>query len=196
MRAEERDVLLHGGAARLRTPLEGDAEAMLAHLRDVCAETHFLERSPGDPMPTLEDERRFLSLFAQSPDRVMMGVFLDGGLIASASVAPAAMRRKTRHRAEIGLSVRREYWGQGLGALLMEEGIRAARAMGYLRLELAVFADNERAVRLYERFGFTRHGALPNAFRLEDGTFRDCLLMGLELQQDEKEDGRIPHDDA
>ena len=44
------------------------------------------------------------------------------------------------------------------------------------RVELEVFTDNERAIRLYERAGFEREGVL-RAYAFRDGAYADVLLM-------------------
>jgi putative acetyltransferase len=46
------------------------------------------------------------------------------------------------------------------------------------RLELWVFADNDAAIRLYERLGFHHEGRRRASF-LKDGHFKDLLLMGM-----------------
>jgi putative acetyltransferase len=45
-----------------------------------------------------------------------------------------------------------------------------------LRVELSVFADNERAIRLYERFGFEREG-LCRADAMRNGRLADTVTM-------------------
>ena len=54
-----------------------------------------------------------------------------------------------------------EYWGLGIGRVLMEASIDCARQAGYTQLELEVVADNERAVSLYRRAAFEEYGAQP-----------------------------------
>ena len=44
------------------------------------------------------------------------------------------------------------------------------------RIELTVFADNERAIRLYERFGFEREGIM-RAYAFRDGRYADGVMM-------------------
>jgi SAM-dependent methyltransferase len=63
--------------------------------------------------------------------------------------------------------------------------IALAPSLGYTQLELGVFSDNERAIRLYSRFGFQEWGRTKNAFRLGDGTCFDEILMGLQLTESE-----------
>jgi putative acetyltransferase len=61
---------------------------------------------------------------------------------------------------------------------MMQAGIDLAdKWLNLTRLELEVYADNEPAIRLYERFGFEREGVLrQHAFR--DGRFVDAIVMG------------------
>ena len=50
------------------------------------------------------------------------------------------------HVGEIGLSILKDYWGMGLGSLLLEELLEWISEVGLLtRLELTVQARNERA---------------------------------------------------
>jgi ribosomal protein S18 acetylase RimI-like enzyme len=43
--------------------------------------------------------------------------------------------------------------------------------------ELLVHASNERAIRLYSKFGFLEEGRFKDRIRLPDGSFRDDLAM-------------------
>lgn len=182
MRFEEKRVtLMNDTVLTLRSPEEGDAEGMLAYLRTTAAETHFLLRTPDEVTMTPEEEKNFLRSVLDDSRRVMICAFSGGEPVASLSVNPVGSRVKLRHRAEFGLAVIRAYWHLGLGGLLLREGLIAAKSLGFEQLELAVYSDNGRAIRLYERFGFEHWGRVRNAFRLEDGSYRDDLLMGRPL---------------
>ncbi len=50
------------------------------------------------------------------------------------------------------------------------------RELGLQKISLRVFADNERAIHLYERVGFVREGCLRREF-LKESAFRDVILM-------------------
>ena len=54
---------------------------------------------------------------------------------------------------------------------------RLAKERGVEQLELEVMEGNDRAIRLYEKFGFERFGVRPNAIHLKDGTRLRELLM-------------------
>ncbi|HEY5107188.1 MAG TPA: GNAT family N-acetyltransferase [Caulobacteraceae bacterium] len=53
---------------------------------------------------------------------------------------------------------------------------QADRWLDYRRLKLTVFSDNDRAIALYERFGFEREGLL-RAYAFRDGAYVDAVTM-------------------
>ena len=53
------------------------------------------------------------------------------------------------------IGIARDRWGTGLGTVLLGSLIATAEQRGAHMVGLEVRADNERAHRLYERFGFT-----------------------------------------
>lgn len=86
-------------------------------------------------------------------------------------------RPRLRHVARLGMAVRDDVQGRGVGGVLLDAAIDLAE--GWLqvqRLALDVFADNEVAVALYESRGFAHEGrARAGAFR--DGEYVDLLHM-------------------
>ncbi|MEM9267554.1 MAG: GNAT family N-acetyltransferase [Pseudomonadota bacterium] len=82
------------------------------------------------------------------------------------------------HAGDVYLLVGDPFWGQGIGRALMDAMIDLAdRWLGLRRLQLEVFVENERAVKLYEAFGFEIEGRLRSD-TLVDGTLADSYVMG------------------
>ncbi len=101
----------------------------------------------------------------------------DGQLLGSAGIHPAGAALRRRHAMMLGISVVMAEQGQGVGSALMAALIDYADNWGQvLRLELTVYADNDRAIRLYERFGFEREG-LFKAYAMRDGRYVDTVCM-------------------
>ncbi len=66
---------------------------------------------------------------------------------------------------EIAIAVVASERGRGVGARLLRELIRGAREAGYPAISLSVEVDNP-ALRLYQRLGFRRVGALGNTWTM------------------------------
>ena len=98
-------------------------------------------------------------------------------ILGMVSVNTFPTRPRRRHVGQIGISVADAWQGRGVGTALMQAGIDLAdNWLNLTRLELEVYADNEPAIRLYERFGFEREGTLrQHAFR--DGRYVDSIVM-------------------
>ena len=59
---------------------------------------------------------------------------------------------------EIGMLVRRDWRGHGIGSALLRESISRARDQGLHKLCLEVFAHNTAGIALYRRCGFAEEG--------------------------------------
>lgn len=82
------------------------------------------------------------------------------------------------HAGFIGMAVRDDWQGKGVGTALLQAVLELAdRWLNLTRLELNVFTDNEAAVRLYRKFGFETEGTLRQ-FAFRDGQFVDAYAMG------------------
>lgn len=86
-------------------------------------------------------------------------------------------RPRRAHVGEIGMGVRDDWQGKGVGSALLQSAIDLAdNWLGIRRLELHVHADNERAIALYRKFGFALEGT-HRAYALRDGVYVDSLSM-------------------
>ena len=88
---------------------------------------------------------------------------------------PHSPRR--RHAGQIGMAVRDDWQGKGVGTLLMQAVVDLAdRWLNLRRLELDVYTDNEAALRLYKKFSFEIEGTSID-FAYRDGQFVDSYHM-------------------
>jgi L-phenylalanine/L-methionine N-acetyltransferase len=86
-------------------------------------------------------------------------------------------RPRRRHAGQVGMSVRDDWQGKGAGTALMQAAVDLADDwLNLTRLELEVYTDNEPAIRLYKKFGFTIEGTLLQ-FAYRSGEFVDVYAM-------------------
>ncbi len=125
------------------------------------------------PFPSITSVRKRLE--QNGPETLLLGAFVDARLVGSAGLHRHSGRRS--HAANIGMGVADDMEGRGIGTALLRALIEAAdKWLAIDRLELTVFHDNERAIRLYERHGFQREGTF-RAFAFRDGEFVDAVAM-------------------
>lgn len=168
--------LPNGEMLTVRSLCADDAEALNAFRLATYRETHFMARYPEEGA-NLETVQTGLAACEKSPVNFEVGAFAGEKLVGKFGVAQLRPHIKFRHRAVMGISVRKEYWGCGLGSYLMQLAIDQTRTNGFEQLELGVCSDNTRAIHLYEKVGFVRCGTIPHAFKLKDGTYRDEIMM-------------------
>lgn len=110
------------------------------------------------------------------PNDHMFVAVADGQVAGFASLHVAAGRR--RHAGSVGISIHRDYQGQGIGRAMMRTLLDLADGyLGLLRVELEVFADNTRAIKLYESLGFVVEGR-KQMDSIRRGEYVDALVMG------------------
>lgn len=156
----------------------GDAGEMLAYLCRVGGESENLSFGAEGLGVELESEMAYISALQDSRDGVMLVAKADGRIIGSASLN--RLPRRMRHRGEIGLTVRKAYWNQGVGSALLQRLIFFARENGFDMLELQVRSDNAAAIHLYEKYGFEKICTYPDFFKIS-GEYVDFDFMRLRL---------------
>ena len=177
MKIEPRMFTLPSGEVlTVRSLCADDAEALSAFRNATYSETYFMARYPEE-CASLEAVQKGLAGSESSALNFEVGAFAGEKLVGEFGVAQLRPHIKYRHRAGMGISVLKDYWGCGLGSYLMQLAVDQTRANGFEQLELGVFSDNTRAIHLYEKFGFERYGIQPRAFKLKDGTYRDEIIM-------------------
>jgi ribosomal protein S18 acetylase RimI-like enzyme len=116
-------------------------------------------------------------LEARLAAQVVLGGFAETDLNAVATLQ-RHMQRKRQHVAMLwGMYVRPAQQGSGLAQSLLTAAIERARSE-VDQLELYVADNNERASRLYWRFGFQLYGRMPRSLRV-DGRDYDAEMMVL-----------------
>ena len=179
MRAAERALTLRDGTiCALRSPEPRDAGQRIALIARISGETRFMARGTADSPGDAELVADLLADQLEDDAAMEIAAFVDGRMIACGSIGPVARAYpRKRHRAQVGLGVRMDWWGMGIGAAVLRTLVEAAPALGFSQVELSVAEDNHRARRLYGRMGFVEMGRVPEALRYEDGGAADEIWM-------------------
>ncbi len=175
----QRSVTLRDGRrALIRRAEAHDARAVLDHVNAVAAEGIYLMTERLDLTPK---EERAVFRRADGVSMLYLVAVVDGRIVGTATFA-RGRPSKSRHTASLGLALRRDTRGVGLGTAMMEAGTAWARSAGVRKLTLGVFATNRPALRLYRRLGLLPEGRLRGQVVLR-GRFVDEILMARWLGQ-------------
>jgi putative acetyltransferase len=125
------------------------------------------------PFQRVESVERWLQ--GLTPSTTAIVAERGGDLVGSATLIQHDGRRA--HSASIGMGVRDDCHGQGIGSKLLEALLDTAdNWLNIRRIELTVYTDNAAAIRLYRKFGFEEEGVLRD-YAYRNGRFADVLTM-------------------
>jgi ribosomal-protein-alanine N-acetyltransferase len=153
-------------------PIEdGDFEEALELFAAVAEEGRWLATEA--PLHRREVRARWHDLIESGEGAILVAA--DGGAI----VGVAAM--VGRAEPELGMLVRADRRGQGIGDAIVEACVEWAERRGARRVVLHVFPHNEAAIGLYHKHGFAVRGTVRKAYPRRSGESWDAIRMVREL---------------
>lgn len=170
-------LLKNGKYVTIRKPKAEDAEAIIHVMTVADTETLFLARNPGEFCTPVEREKQIIENVLADNDSEWFVAEYDNKVVGQCSVGLVRRNARYRHRAECAFVILKDYCNLGIGGRMMEECIKWCKEHGITQIELDVVKDNNRALKMYQNFGFEIIGTKKNALRYEDGTYADEYLM-------------------
>lgn len=132
------------------------------------------ENTLGMPSDRLEDTEKFIA--GLGTNDFMYAAIVNGTLAGYAGLHIEKHPRMS-HSATMGILVDVPYQGKGIGKQLMEQLLELAdNWLMLVRVDLAVFTDNERAIGLYKKYGFVEEGIRRYAVK-RAGKYTDEHIM-------------------
>lgn len=157
-----------------------DAEAVIEYCKVIGAESENLSYGAEGISQTAESEAEYLKKIYDAENQIFLLAKAGDRIVGTANYVGFSKPRMA-HRGEIGISVLKAMWGQHIGTMLMQEMITFAKEEAKAEIiSLEVRSDNERAIALYQKFGFEKIGHFPGFFKI-DGKNVDFDLMNLYL---------------
>jgi putative acetyltransferase len=127
------------------------------------------------PFPSAEMWRQRLS----EPQDGMFSLVacVENEVVGETSLHTSPTRWRMRHVGSIGMAVRDDWQGKGVGTALMEGALDLAdNWLNLTRIELTVYTDNAAGIALYKKFGFEVEGT-HRRFAFRDGEYVDAYSM-------------------
>jgi RimJ/RimL family protein N-acetyltransferase len=170
--------VIAGAGFRLRRACEDDVDYLVALAASEEVEPYLAGVSPWGADDVRADVERARTE-PEAGTRLVLELPDGGGWRPAGGLAYAVQNRRSRIVHLYGVMLDPSARGRGLA----ERAVRLVathliRERGYHRVQLEVYAFNERALRLFERAGFVREGAKRKAY-WRHGAWHDGVLFGL-----------------
>lgn len=158
-----------------------DAQAILDYMKLITRETNNLLLTPEivDKL-SLADEKKVLKDSLQSENSIFLVAEKDNLIIGTGNLH-SFEKESFKHRGTFGMAVRKEFWGKGIGSLILKGLIDFANSLNLEILELEVRTDNHAAIHLYQKIGFTEYG-MYKEYMLINNVYYDVLLMSMKIK--------------
>ncbi len=161
-----------------------DSEQSRAYINQISTEDTFIGFS-GEQL-TPEEELKYIQDSVQSMlegNSLHLVAELDGKIVAMCDARrDMSLKKRSAHIAQFGLTVAKEFRGEGLGETILKLTIELLPI--YIKdirlLKLSVFGPNEVALALYQKLGFQQYGVLSGGIFFHD-QFVDHILMSRPL---------------
>lgn len=164
------------GVSKKGTPIiilylrENDVRAMQEYINMLSKEETFI-RFQGEQTSQEGEEKYVKSELEKIANKKSVQLLVWSGekLIGISGIG---MQDKTeQHIGVFGISIAKEYRGEGIGRLLMKQVLEEAKKhlVGLEIVTLGVFETNDLAKSMYTKFGFIEYGRLPKGVYRKNG---------------------------
>lgn len=156
-----------------------DAENVIEYIKIVSDETDFLISDSSERNFTVKKEKEFLQNMQNSIIEKMFLCEIENKIVGICSIE-GVNKIRIKHRVDLAITVLKNYWGNKIGEKLIDYAIEYCKSNSIKKIELTVRIDNERALKLYKKFGFEIEGEIKK-FIYFGGNYYNCYFMGLLL---------------
>ena len=159
----------------IREAVPDDAENMISYLNQVGGESDNLLHGENEFHVTVEGVKRKLAMSNDSDNNIIL-IALDNDEIIARAELVGYYQARIHHRAILSISVKKDYWNQGIGTEMLNRIFEEAKNMNIRVIELEVITDNLRGINLYHKMGFEDIGTYKDYFYVND-TYKDAIVM-------------------
>lgn len=161
----------------IRYPNKNDVQLMWEYINKISKERTFISYQ-GEEV-SLEEEEKFLNsqLEKIAKNLAILLLVICGEKVIGISGIDMKSRIE-KHIGVFGISIAKDFRGEGIGSQLMQLVIsEAEKNIPQLEIiTLGIFSNNDLAKQMYKKFGFVEYGILPRGIKLEKG-YADGVYM-------------------
>lgn len=161
---------IFGYVIRRASPV--DADRVVSVINAVAAEYCWLSTEQYRPNPPWE---RVLHQSHEHQDHLLLVPEARTKILGWCRIFPYSFP-KSRHVADLGIGIAKEFRNKGIGTALVLRGLEWAVEHGYEKVTLDTFSSNTPAIRLFQKMGFQITGVRYSQAKIS-GQLVDQILM-------------------
>jgi len=166
----------------IREVSKADAEQLVELLKKLSVQTKYMLRELDEINAEVSEQENKIESMLSNKSTLFLVSEVNKKVVGFL-VANSNDLKRVKHIGELVIGVDQEHWGMGIGRGLMEEMLVWSEKNGLKRLALEVVSENDRAVKMYERYGFKIEGKKVADHYVGDGKYLDTLVMGKMLDE-------------
>ncbi|MBX4263092.1 GNAT family N-acetyltransferase [Clostridium estertheticum] len=161
----------------LRCPTKYDAIELSKLRVKIDGETENLDRESGEGLLTPNDFQKLIYEDSIAKKTIFLIAEVEHKIVGFTRCEGMKLSR-FRHKAEFGLCISKEYWGYGIGKILLQKVMMWAATVEIKKISLTVVQTNTKAIQLYKKYGFIEEGLLIKDRIHKDGNYYNTVMMG------------------
>jgi ribosomal protein S18 acetylase RimI-like enzyme len=177
MKINQKEFHIHNLRYIVRSATENDAKNLSEVRVQIDGETENLDREKGEAYIDESGFKQIIKNDTESNRNIFLVAEVNGKIVGFSRCEGNKLKRFS-HKVEFGVCVLKEYWGYAIGKNLLIESIQWADSNEIKKITLNVLENNDKAIKLYEKYGFEVEGILKNDKVLSDGKYYNTILMG------------------
>ncbi|WP_096188517.1 GNAT family N-acetyltransferase [Evansella halocellulosilytica] len=160
-----------GTEVTLRPAVKDDAFDIITNVEDIIQQGRYIQK---ERVRSIEEEQSFIQEMIDK-ENMYTAVDINGYVVGIARLVRGDLKMK-RHTALFRTWLSKDAQGKGLGRKIMEYTLEWGRIHQLHKICLTVFAKNEVAKQLYEKYGFVVEGVQKEQIYV-DGEYDDEVFM-------------------
>ncbi|MGX9136282.1 N-acetyltransferase family protein [Rummeliibacillus sp. JY-2-4R] len=158
-------------------PIElDDAREVIRLYQQLFVESDYMVYGDKDHSFSVQGFRKLITNWKATNSAIILVAIINGEIGGAISILVNRAIRKI-HCASITIGVLEKFANNSIGTSLISEAERWARTHNISRLELSVIESNQKAISLFEKFGFTVEGKRYKSVKI-NSSYEDELYMG------------------
>ena len=156
-----------------------DAVDLISYLNSIGGESDFLTFGLNEFPLSVDEEEVFIKKITESGRNMMLIGRVENQIVSQLFIDNLSNPR-LQHIGDLSISVKKTFWGMSIGTHMLNSSILLSKKKNISKIQLYVRTDNDPAINLYKKHGFSIEGTISRAIKINE-VYYENYLMGLNI---------------